>query len=105
MAVGVACLSVNDAIAKTLTAGYTPLQILFIRNLIALPIAAAIAWKMGGAAALRSRKPLAHLARGVIWVAAATLFFTGLRHLGLAEARRCWCSPRPSSSPLCPRWC
>lgn len=86
MAVGVACLCVNDAIAKTLSAGYLPVQILFIRNLIALPIAAAIAWRIGGATALRSHRPVAHLVRGAIWVGAAVTFFTGLSLLGLAEA-------------------
>lgn len=86
MCAGVACLSVNDALAKTLTAHYAPLQILFIRNLIALPIAVAIAWAMGGRAALISHRPGAHLARGVVWVFAASLFFTGLSYLGLAEA-------------------
>jgi drug/metabolite transporter (DMT)-like permease len=86
MCVGVACLCVNDVIGKTLTAGYAPVQILFIRNFVALPIAAAIAWKMGGPAALGSRRPGAHLLRGLIWLGAATLFFTGLSHLGLAEA-------------------
>lgn len=83
---GVLFLSVNDAIAKLLTATYNPVQILFIRNAIALPFAAGIAVAMGGASALRSRRPAAHLVRGVLWICAATLFFTGLSHLGLAEA-------------------
>lgn len=86
MCVGVACLSVNDAIAKTLTAEYSAVQILFLRNLIALPAAIALAVRMGGMSALRSHRPAAHLVRGVLWLCAATLFFTGLRHLGLAEA-------------------
>lgn len=83
---GVACLSVNDAIAKALTEHYSPVQILFLRNLIALPVAALLAAWMGGSGALRSHGPLAHLVRGIIWLCAATLFFTGLSHLGLAEA-------------------
>ncbi len=86
MAAGVACLCVNDAIAKTLTAGYLPIQILFIRNLVALPIAVLIAWRMGGRPALRSHRPATHLVRGALWIGAATLFFTGLSYLGLAEA-------------------
>jgi len=86
MCVGVACLCVNDAIAKTLTEYYSPIQILFLRNLIALPIAALIAFKMGGSGALRSYRPAAHLLRGVVWLCAATLFFTGLIYLELAEA-------------------
>lgn len=86
MCAGVACLSVNDAFAKTLAVGYEPVQVLFLRNLIALPFAAIIAVAMGGRRALRSHRPRAHLVRGVLWLSAATLFFTGLRHLGLAEA-------------------
>ncbi|WP_412049369.1 DMT family transporter [Hoeflea sp. Naph1] len=86
MCVGVACLCVNDALAKTLTAHYSPFQIQFLRNLIALPFAILIAWKMGGAAALRSHKPLAHLMRGGLWVGATYLFFTSITYMGLAEA-------------------
>ena len=86
MCAGVACLSINDAIAKALTAGYPPVQILFLRNLIALPVALLIAFRMGGSAALRSHRPAAHLVRGLLWLCAATLFFTGLRYLRLAEA-------------------
>lgn len=86
MCVGVGCLCVNDAIGKTLTAGYPPVQILFLRNLLALPFAALLAWHMGGRAALRSARPMAHLLRGMIWLCAATLFFTGLSLMGLAEA-------------------
>ncbi|MEF2074570.1 DMT family transporter [Consotaella aegiceratis] len=86
MCAGIACLCVNDAIAKTLTANYSPVQILFLRNIVALPIAALIALKMGGPQALRSHRPVAHLQRGIVWLAAAVLFFTGLSYLGLAEA-------------------
>ncbi len=86
MCAGVACLCVNDAIGKTLTANYSPLQILFLRNAIALPVAALVALRLGGARALRSHRPAAHLLRGALWLCAATLFFTGLSHLGLAEA-------------------
>ncbi len=83
---GIACLSVNDAIAKTLTDSYAPVQILFLRNAIALLPALLIAFSMGGKAALYSHRPLAHLIRGIIWTCAAIMFFLGLRHLGLAEA-------------------
>lgn len=86
MCVGVACLCVNDALAKTLTAHYSPFQIQFLRNLIALPFAIVIAWKMGGGAALRSHRPLAHLMRGGLWVGATYLFFTSITYMGLAEA-------------------
>lgn len=86
MAAAIAFLCVSDAIAKTLTAHYPPLQILFLRNIIALPFSVLIAWKAGGPAALRSHRPAMHLFRGLIWIAAAGTFFTGLKYLGLAEA-------------------
>ncbi|EAQ04147.1 putative membrane protein [Pseudooceanicola batsensis HTCC2597] len=86
MCTGVACLCINDAIAKTLAVHYAPVQILFLRNLLALPGALVIAVAMGGTAALRSYRPMAHVLRGALWLGAAALFFTSLRHLGLAEA-------------------
>ncbi len=86
MCVGVAALSVNDAIAKSLTESYSPLQILFLRNVTALPFTILIALFMGGGRALRSYRPAAHLVRGVLWVAATFLFFSSFRYLGLAEA-------------------
>ncbi|MGY6569410.1 MAG: DMT family transporter [Salinarimonas sp.] len=86
MCIGVAFLTVNDAIAKALTETYSPLQILFVRNVIALPVAIVIALTMGGVGALRSYRPITHLLRGALWIAATFLFFTSLMHLKLAEA-------------------
>ena len=86
MCAGVASLCVNDAMAKLLTATYSPLQILFMRNVIALPLAIALTIAMSGVPALRSHRPLAHLLRGFLWIAATMFFFTSLMHLGLAEA-------------------
>ncbi|MBW3095971.1 DMT family transporter [Pseudohoeflea sp. DP4N28-3] len=86
MCAGIACLSLNDAIAKTLTATYAPLQILFLRNIIAIVPALLMALYMGGTAALVTASPGAHLLRGVLWTCAASTFFLGLRYLGLAEA-------------------
>lgn len=86
MCVGVAFLSVNDAIAKQLNDGYSTFQILFMRNIIALPFAIAVVIKFSGTSALRSYRPMMHLLRGLIWLCAAFLFFTSLRYLALAEA-------------------
>ncbi|TLP43920.1 DMT family transporter [Cohaesibacter sp. CAU 1516] len=86
MIAGVACLSANDAIAKTLTSGYSPLQILFLRNVIALPFTLLIALVMGGPLTLRSQRPAAHLLRGALWVGATMMFFTSFIYLPLAEA-------------------
>ena len=86
MCAGIACLSMSDAMAKALTSSYSPIQILFLRNLIALPFAVMIALSLGGVEALRSYRPAAHILRGVFWLVAATLFFTGLKYLEIAEA-------------------
>ncbi|WP_425404386.1 DMT family transporter [Hwanghaeella sp.] len=86
MCAGIACLSVNDAIAKHLIEVYSPLQILFLRNVIALPFALAITARMGGVRALRSGRPAAHVLRGFLWVVATIMFFTSFAHLDLAEA-------------------
>ena len=86
MCVGVSCLSVNDAVAKTLTTNYAPIQILFLRNVIALPFTVLLAFLLGGASALRSYRPATHLLRGALWVGATIMFFTSFMYLGLAEA-------------------
>ena len=86
MCAGVACLSANDAFAKFLVADYSPMQILFLRNVIALPFAIMLTLRMGGPEALRSRRPAAHVLRGTLWIVATVLFFTSFIHLDLAEA-------------------
>lgn len=86
MCLGVACFSVNDAIGKLLTDRYSPLQILFMRNVIALPIALFLALRLQGTHALRSSKPFVHLIRGIFWVLATLLFFTSIKHVGLAKS-------------------
>lgn len=86
MCAGVFCLVVNDTFAKWLTAGYEPLQIVFLRNLFALPMVTALALALGGRAALRTAHLRLHALRGVLLVAAPITFFLGLRKLPLAEA-------------------
>jgi len=86
MCLGVACFGVNDAIAKVLADRYSPMQILFMRNVLALPIAVLLALGMQGRGALRSSKPGVHLVRGVFWVLATFLFFTCIKHVGLAKS-------------------
>jgi len=84
--VGVFCLVVNDAMAKWLTTHYEPLQIVFMRNLVALPIIAAIVLATGGRPALRTRHLRVHAWRGLLLVGGAYSFFVGLKYLPLAEA-------------------
>lgn len=84
--VGVFCLVVNDAMAKWLTTHYDPLQIVFMRNLVALPMIAGIVLATGGRPALRTKNLRVHAWRGLLLVAGAYSFFVGLKHLPLAEA-------------------
>jgi len=83
---GVAALCINDALAKSLMDHYSPIQIIFLRNIIALPFAFLVALKMGGSRSLRSSRVHVHFMRGVVWIAATVMFFTSIHHLGLAEA-------------------
>ena len=83
---GVAFLVANDAVAKLLTERYAPIQIVFLRNLIAVPIITAVILVAFGAASLRTRHLRLHALRGGIMVTGAWLYFTALIYLPLAEA-------------------
>ncbi|WP_114966965.1 DMT family transporter [Alkalilacustris brevis] len=83
---GVAFLVCSDAIAKLLTERYDPIQIVFLRNLIAVPIIALGLAALRGRHALRTNHLRLHALRGLIMVIGAYLFFTGLSFLPLAEA-------------------
>lgn len=86
MCIGIFCIVVNDAMAKWLTAHYSPLQIIFVRNLLAMPMVAAIVLSVRGRSALRTRNLRTHALRGLLLVAGAYTFFLGLTSLPLAEA-------------------
>ena len=86
MCAGVLLLVLNDAVAKWLVARYEPLQILFARSLLALPLAAALAWRLGGRGALRSARPGIHALRGALGLLATVAFIRSLDALPLAEA-------------------
>ncbi|SDW47383.1 DMT family transporter [Roseicitreum antarcticum] len=83
---GVAFLIGNDIMAKLLTERYAPIQIIFLRNLIAVPVIAALIYAIYGAAALRTGHLRLHALRGLVMVAAAWSYFTSLIYLPLAEA-------------------
>lgn len=86
MCTGVLCLVLNDALAKWLMAHYEPLQIIFVRNLIAVPIVTAMVLCIAGRSAFSTRHFGLHLVRGAFAVFAALCFFLGLQVLPLAEA-------------------
>ena len=86
MCIGITLLVINDAMAKWLTAHYPPLQIVFMRNLLALPMIAIFVLSISGTAALQTRHLGTHALRGVFLVTGAYCFFVGLKFLPLAEA-------------------
>ena len=76
----------SDAASKWLVERYAPLQILFVRSLIALPVAALLVAALVGPSALRSHRPGIHLLRGALSVLATLAFIWSLGRLPLAEA-------------------
>jgi drug/metabolite transporter (DMT)-like permease len=86
MCAGILCLTVNDAFAKWLTDHYDPLQVVFLRNLVALPMVTAGAVLIGGPHVLRTSHLGLHAMRGLLLVSGSFCFFMGLKFLPLAEA-------------------
>ncbi|MBZ9567046.1 MULTISPECIES: DMT family transporter [Modicisalibacter] len=85
MCAGVLCLALGDAVSKWLGGTYDPIQIIFFRTLVSLPLIALLARWRGGWAALRTRRPGVHLLRGLIFTGTMFCFVTGLTLLPLAE--------------------
>ncbi len=83
---GVAFLVVNDAIAKLLTERYNPVQIIAIRNILAIPMIAAVVLAISGTGGLRTRYLRIHALRGVLMLVGAFFYFSALTVLPLAEA-------------------
>lgn len=86
MCIGVSCLSVSDALAKWLIVNYGPMQIIFLRSIVALPIVGAFILARSGRRALATSHLRIHALRGVLSVGAAYAFFNALGILPLAEA-------------------
>jgi drug/metabolite transporter (DMT)-like permease len=85
--VAMGLLSVMDALIKWLSADYHTFQILAFRSLFGLvPILALVMVAQGGLAALKTRRPGAHLLRGAIVAVTASLVFFALGRLPLADA-------------------
>lgn len=86
MCLGVLCLAIGDAIAKWLGEVHSPLQIIFFRTLVSLPLIALLAHFGGGLRTLGTRRPVMHLVRGLIYTGTMVCFVLGLTLLPLAEA-------------------
>ena len=85
--IGMFAVSIMDALAKWLGEGYPIAELVFFRNLFALPPALFILWRQrGGRASLALRWKTGHVLRAIFALGATFTFFLGLRYLPLAEA-------------------
>lgn len=76
-----------DVLIKLLSAGYPTGQILFFRSFVAVVPILVMVWVNGGGwAALRPRRPMACLLRGLVQACAAGTFFVAFRYMPLADA-------------------
>src|SRR5476649_1161822 len=86
MVFAVAMFAVMDAIIKSLTPNYPPIQIAAFRGLTSLPLVLAWAALDGGFKQLLPSRWRLHLVRGVLAVIMLVTFAAGLRDLPLTEA-------------------
>jgi drug/metabolite transporter (DMT)-like permease len=76
-----------DVLIKLLSAGYPTGQILFFRSVVGVVPILVMVWANGGGwAALRPRRPIACLLRGLVQACAAGTFFVAFRYMPLADA-------------------
>lgn len=86
MLIAVAAFSLMDAVLKTLSGSYPPLQVAALRGMAALPLVCGyVVWRREVRELLRVRWRL-HLLRGLLTIVMLSLFSFSLQELGLAEA-------------------
>jgi drug/metabolite transporter (DMT)-like permease len=83
---GVTAMTIMDAAAKWLGAGYPIAEVVFFRNFFAIPPIAMLIWYGGGLASLHTTRLPGHALRAAFGLGAMFFFFTGLRYMPLAEA-------------------
>ena len=83
---GMFVILLNDVIIKWISGDYPIHQIVLIRSLIAIPITLLIVRFDGGWQGLKTKRPLLHLARGLLIVVANMCYFLGLAAMPLADA-------------------
>ena len=83
---GMMVITVNDSIVKVLSDRYPLHEIVFVRATVALLFSLAVLQFEGGLRALRTRRPAAHIARGLCMVVANLAFFGALAAIPLADA-------------------
>ena len=87
MLAGVLLFSVMDAMVKWLVADYPVHQIVFFRTVFALLPCLYFIARSGGFATLRTRRPIVHLVRGMIGLAAMGCYFYAFALMDLADAK------------------
>ena len=86
MLAAVGSFSMMDAVIKTLTDSYPPMQVAALRGLSAMPLVCIyVVWRRESRSLLQVRWPL-HLFRGVIGVVMLYLFAYGVQRLSLTDA-------------------
>jgi drug/metabolite transporter (DMT)-like permease len=86
MLVSIVLLTVSDAIAKWLTVGYPPGQIICLRGVFVVLVILAFTAPRRRRTGLRLHNPRAHLVRAIFAAAATFLFVLGLTFMPLADA-------------------
>lgn len=86
MVLGVASLSIMDALGKSVAAHYSVFQMLAIRSTVAIALLTVVLAMRGRLGLLRTRQPRAHALRSMCGLVAFVTFYAALRHLTLADA-------------------
>lgn len=86
MVCGIGAFATMDALVKWLTSDYPVAQIVALRSWFGLPFLMLIVHLEGGAKALRTRRPLAHLARYALVLGLSFSFFWALSQMKLVDA-------------------
>lgn len=87
MLAGVMLFSVMDAMVKWLVADYPVHQIVFFRTVFALVPCFYFVARSGGFVTLRTNRPMVHLVRGLIGLAAMGCYFYAFAKMDLADAK------------------
>ncbi|MGH6960924.1 MAG: DMT family transporter [Dongiaceae bacterium] len=85
MLAAVATLTTMDAGVKWLTDDYSVPQIAFMRYLIGIVVAVAMAARMGGLTTLRTHRPGGHMLRSALNIGTMLTFYYALTRLPLAD--------------------
>ena len=95
MAVGIAIMSMMDAIIKHLSGTLSAPQVLFFRAFFGLiPIVLMAHWQGGLKKAIKTKRPVLHISRSILGAIAFAAFALGVREMSLANALAiCFAAP------------